>query len=237
MPSITDDLMGKTLEGGKKTAETTLKTLKEAKSGIKEAEGVVKGICLLLLDGAGFTADAVMHAVRNAAFSKTGDIRFSNNNIDIGKLKKSGHVHQIEENVLQDAMKYFDQYCRKFKIKYSAMIDTRGEGKPDYAPSYMVFFEGKDSELILSALQEAYKDYANDQQRIKDMDRSGQHKDRQESQDSSERNQEKRESNREEPEKRESVKAKLAFFRDRVADRDQERDAVEKYHQHTDIQR
>lgn len=237
MPSITDDLMGKTLEGGKKTAETTLKALKGAKSELKEAEGVVRGICLLLLDGAGFTADAVMHAVRNVAFSKTGDIRFSNNNIDISKLKKSGHVHQIEENVLQDAMKYFDQYCRKFKIKYSAMIDTRGEGKPDYAPSYMVFFEGKDSGMILSALQEAYKDYASDQQRIKDMEKQGQHKDRQESQHDDERNQEKWENTHEEPEKRESVKAKLAFFRDRVADRDKERDVVEKHLQHSDIQR
>ena len=36
---------------------------------------------------------------------------------------------------------------------------------------------------------------------------------------------------------RESVKAKLAFFRDRVTARDQERDGIEKHHQRTDIQR
>ena len=224
MPSITDDLMGKTLEGGKKTAETTLKTLKEAKSGLKEAEGVVRGICLLLLDGAGFTTDAVMNAVRKVAFNKTGDIRFSKNNIDVGKLKKSGHVYQVEDNVLKDVMKYFDQYCKKFGIKYSAMMDTRGEGKPDYAPSYMVFFEGKDANLIMSALQEAYKDYADQQQKTRETEKSEHGRDR---------SKEKQEG----AENRESVKAKLAFFRDRVAARDQQRDAVEKHHQHTDIQR
>lgn len=217
MPSITDDLMGKTFEGGKRTAETTLKALKEAQAGMKNAEGAIKGICLLLLDGTGFTVDAVMSAVRRAAFNKTGDIRFSENNIDIGTLKKSGHVYQIEENVLQETMKYFDQQCKKFGIKYSAMVDTRGEEKPDYKPSYMIFFEGKDANLIMSALRESYKDYAADQEKNRAM--------------------EKDEKGQEQLGKRESVKAKLAFFRDRVADRDQERDAIEKHHQHTDIQR
>lgn len=99
------------------------------------------------------------------------------------------------------------------------MKDTREQDKP----SYMVFFEGKDTNLIMQALREAYKDYAEEQQRTKDAEKDKPQKEEKEKSESSP--------------KRESVKAKLAFFRDRVTARDQERDAVEKHHQHTDIQR
>ena len=230
MPSITDDLMGRTPEGAKKAAETSAKALKGVKSGMKEAGEAVKGICLLLINGSEFTADAVMNAVRKVAFRKTGDIKFSKNNIDISELKKSGHVYQVEENVLQEAMKYFDKYCKERGVKYSAMKDTRGEGKPDYKPSYMVFFEGKDADLILGVLKDAYKDYAEEQQTSKDAEKS----DRESKE---KKNNKRQKKDQKQPEKRESVKAKLAFFRDRVAARDKERDVIEKHHQHSDIQR
>ena len=238
MPSITDDLMGKTPEVAKKTAEATIKALnkvkKNAKEGKEAVKGTVKGICLLMIDSAEFTVDTVMAAVKKVAFKKTSDIKYSRNNINISKLRKSGHVYQVEENILQDAMKYFDQQCKKFGIKYSAMKDTRGEDKPDYKPSYMVFFEGKDSNLILNVLQEAYKDYADDQQKAKDAEKTDRGKEDSEKQ-SRDRNYKKQ--GKDQPEKRESVKAKLAFFRDRVAARDNERDAVEKHHYRSDIQR
>lgn len=112
MPSITDDLMGKTAEGTKKTVATSAKALKGVKAGMKEAGATVKGICLLLINGSEFTADAVMNAVKKVAFRKTGDIKFSKNNIDISELRKSGHVYQVEENILQEAMKYFDKHCK-----------------------------------------------------------------------------------------------------------------------------
>ena len=41
----------------------------------------------------------------------------------------------------------------------------------------------------------------------------------------------------EQDKKRESVKAKLAFFRNRVAARDGEQNALEKHHSRSDIQR
>lgn len=237
MPSVTDDLLSKTSENAKKTASMSLKAMKEVKSGVREAGGAVKGICLVLIGGAEFTADAVMNAVREAVYKKTGDIRFSKNNINISRLRESGHVYQVEENVLQEAMKYFDQECKKYGVKYTAMKDTRGEDKPDYKPSYMVFFEGKDSNLILRVLQEAYKDYAEDQQRAKDAGKDDHGNDRSEEKQNGNRDRSQEKETKKQPEKRESVKAKLAFFRDRVAARDQERDAVEKHHQHTDIQR
>lgn len=234
MPSITDDLMGKTPEAAKKTAEAALKVLNETKRNTKDGKEAVKGICLLMIDSAEFTVDTVMAAVKNVAFKQTGDIKYSRNNINISKLRESGHVYQVEENVLQDAMKYFDQECKKYGIKYSAMKDTRGENKPDYKPSYMVFFEGKDSDMILHVLQEAYKDYAEDQQKAKDAEKTGHGKENSEKQ-SGDRHSKK--TGKDQPEKRESVKAKLAFFRDRVAARDNERDAVEKHHHRSDIQR
>lgn len=230
--------MGKTPEAAKKTAEATLKALNEvkknAKDGKEATKGIVKGICLLMLDSTEFTVDTVMAAVKKVAFKKTGDIKYSRNNINISKLRKSGHVYQVEENILQDAMKYFDAQCKKFGIKYTAMKDTRGEDKPDYKPSYMVFFEGKDSNLILNVLQEAYKDYAENQQKAKDAEKAGHGKESPEKQSGDKHS---RKTGKDQPEKRESVKAKLAFFRDRVAARDNERDEVEKHHHRSDIQR
>ncbi|MDE6388329.1 MAG: PcfB family protein [Lachnospiraceae bacterium] len=234
MPNLTDELMGKTSEGAKKAVEASAKVLKEAKGELKEAEESIKGICLLLIKGTSFTADTVMSAVKNVAFKTTGDIRFSKNNIDISELRKTGHVYAVEENILQDAMKYFDKHCKECGVKYSAMKDTRGEGNPNYKPTYMVFFEGKDTDLILHVLQEAYKDYAKEQQKDKEAEKSGRDTDMPEK---NQKRGKRQKGNQEQPEKRESVKAKLAFFRDRVAARDKEQDAVEKHHQHDDIQR
>ncbi|MCM1103272.1 MAG: PcfB family protein [Clostridium sp.] len=69
----------------------------------------------------------------------------------------------------------------------------------DDKPAYILFFQGNNSDLILQAMQNGCKDF--------DREKSGAvHK----------------------QEQRESVKAKLAFFRDRVAARDKSREVVEK---------
>lgn len=224
--SITDEIMGKAPDQISKASDATLKMAKEAKDGLKDAAGVVKGICLLLIKSAEFSEAKVMQAVKNVVYKKTGNIKYSKNNIDIEKLRKSGHVYKVEDNILAEVMGAFNEQCKKHGIKYSAMIDTRGEGKPDYEPSYMIFFEGKDDALIINALAEAYKDYAEQQVKEtnnvqKEKKKKGRYRDK----------------IQEEPEKRESVKAKLAFFRDRVTARDAERGAVEKQHQHDDISR
>lgn len=224
--SITDDIMSKAPDNVAKASDVTFKAVKEAKEGVKDATGAVKGICLLLGKGVGFSEATVMKAVKAVAFKKTGDIKYSNRNIDISKLRNSGHVYRVEENILAEVMGGFDAQCKKHGIKYSAMKDTRGEGKPDYKPSYMVFFEGRDSETILSVLQETYKDYAEKQEQEKGQDKTEE-----------EKGHWRKKNKTVEPEKRDSVKAKLAFFRDRVAARDAERDDVEKHRQRSDIQR
>lgn len=223
--SITDEVMGKVPDKMVKTADMTLKAAKEVKAGIKDAAGAIKGICLLLGKGAVFSEDSVMNAVKALAYKKTGDIKFSKTNIDIAKLRESGHVYRVEDNITADVMSCFDKQCKKHGIKYSAMKDTRGEGKEGYKPSYMVFFEGRDSDTILSALQESYKDYEERKKAEKEQDQS------------EKRSRKRKKDKAVNPENRESVKAKLAFFRDRVATRDAERDAVEKQHSHSDIQR
>lgn len=228
--SLTDEIMGKAPDQLAKATDLTLKAAHEAKSGVKDAAGVVKGICLLLIKS-DFSESAVMQAVKAVAFKTTGDIKFAKQNIDIEKLRKSGHVYKVEDNIVADVMKVFDKQCKKHGVKYSAMVDTRGEDKPDYKPSYMVFFEGKDDTLIINALTEAYKDYA--EQQKKKAEEAG--KDAPQKKKGMFKG--KKEQTMADPGQRESVKAKLAFFRDRVAARDKEREAVEKLHQHDDISR
>lgn len=219
--SITDEIMSKAPDNVAKASDVSFKAAKEAREGLKDAAGAVKGICLLLGKGVGFSEANVMKAVKAVAFKKTGDIKFSNANIDISKLRKSGHVYRVEENILAEAMGGFDAQCKKHGIKYSAMKDTRED-----KPSYMVFFEGRDTDTITSALQEAIKDYVEKQEKEEGQDKTEEKKGRWRKTDKTA-----------DPEKRDSVKAKLAFFRDRVAARDAERDDVEKHHQRSDIQR
>lgn len=222
--SIADEVMGKTPDQLSKLTDTAMKAAKGINSGLKAA-GTVNGICLLLIKSAEFSEAKVMQAVRSVAYKKTGDVKYSNNNIDIAKLRESGHVYKVEEHILAEAMGAFDKQCKKHGIKYSAMIDTRDEGKPDYKPTYMIFFEGKDDNLIMSALSESYKDYEKQQKvRAAEENSAGKEKGKRSRG---------REQNRtgDEPQ-RESVKAKLAFFRDRVTARDAERDEVEKQYHH-----
>ena len=114
-------------------------------------------------------------------------------------------------------MQHFDAQCKKYGVKYSAMLDERNPDKT----AYMVFFEGKDSNLILHVMEEAYKDYI----------KAAENNEKNPTEKSKGKKAEKS------PQKRESVKAKLAFFRDRVAARDREQDVKEKHHNHSDIQR
>lgn len=194
MANLSDELASKAINDGMKATQTSLKAAqKVTKETLKAGEAAVKGICLLLLDGSAFTTENVMKAVKSVAFKKTGDVKYSRNNIDIAALQKSGHVYKIDENITADVMKHFDAQCKKYGVKYAAMKDERN---PDN-PAYMVFFEGKNSEMILHVMQEAHKDYIRELEMQKDEKASARkyvQKDKQKNVG------------------RESVKAKLAFF-------------------------
>lgn len=126
--SIADDIMSKAPDSAGKASDVTLKAVKEARAGLNDAAGAVKGICLILGKGVAFTESTVMKAVKAVAFKKTGDIKYSSRNIDISKLRKSGHVYRVEEDTKAEVMANFDKQCKLHGIKYSAMKDTRGEG-------------------------------------------------------------------------------------------------------------
>lgn len=207
---LTDDLSGQmagmTGETAKNIMEYTVNpTIQKAfnggdkllKGGAKATKAAGKytfqGICLII-KGAELTAENVM---KKTAEAITGDIRFSQKNIRIDKLKKSGKVTMVDESVTAEAMKYFDHYCKRFGIRYTAMIDKQDKSHP----AYYLFFNNRDSEAILNAMKLAYKDYSKN---AKEQPRN------------------------EKKPLRESVKAKLAFFRDRAAAGDKEQRDVEK---------
>ena len=219
-----DKSMAATLKG----AKITKNTIKEAlKIGAVVGRKTIKGICLILDKGTEFTTHNVMKAVKDLAYNKTGNIEFSNQNIDMVQLQQSGKVSKIDENITADVMKHFNAQCKRFGVKYSAMKDERDPENP----SYMIFYNGKSGEIILQVMKEAYKDYMESQKQAEQPE-----------QEQKKKNQKKKETfwgkqKQEEPQKRESVRAKLAFFRDRVADQEADREALEKNVRHADRQR
>ena len=222
-----DKSMAATLKG----AKITKNTIKEAlKIGAVVGGKTIKGICLILDKGTEFTTHNVMKAVKDLAYNKTGNIEFSNQNIDMVQLQQSGKVSKIDENITADVMKHFNAQCKRFGVKYSAMKD---ESDPEN-PSYMIFYNGKSGEIILQVMKEAYKDYMESQKQAEQPE-----------QEQKKKNQKKKKTfwgkwgkqKQEEPQKRESVRAKLAFFRDRVANREKDRDVLEKNVRHADLQR
>ena len=219
-----DKSMAATLKG----AKITKNTIKEAlKIGAVVGGKTIKGICLILDKGTEFTTHNVMKAVKDLAYNKTGNIEFSNQNIDMVQLQQSGKVSKIDENITADVMKHFNAQCKRFGVKYSAMKDERDPENP----SYMIFYNGKSGEIILQVMKEAYKDYMETQKQAEQPE-----------QEQKKKNQKKKKTfwgkqKQEEPQKRESVRAKLAFFRDRVADQEADREALEKNVRHADRQR
>ena len=161
--SIGDQVAKEEIDFGKKAVEKTAEKMDKVvmpagraaaaatKGGAKAA---VKGVCLIIKGGA-FSVEAVMGVVKALSFMKTKDLKYSRQNININKLKKSGKVSSISDNITAENMKYFDKYCKKFGIKYSAMKDERDAADPQY----IVFFESKDTESVMKALQKGYKDF------------------------------------------------------------------------------
>ena len=209
------DVISKTYQGAKQVGADALYV------GGKVFEKSIKGICLILEKGTEFTTDNVMKAVKQVAFNKTADIEYSSHNIDMVQLKKSGSVSTMDENITADVMQYFDKYCKQFDVKYNAMLNERDPKNP----SYMIFFNGKDDKIILKVLQEAYLDYGQAQEQKKN------------GRDEKSNTNKKKNRHKERTSKKESVRAKLAFFRNRVADRDKEQGDVERNHNRSERQR
>ncbi len=209
--SLTDEMMSSLGQEMSSLGKKTPETVKAAGKAVNEAiRYEVKGICLVLGKGVPFTSQAVMQAVKKVAFAATGKIQFSDQNIDIDKFQKNRDVKMVGEAVTAEAMKYFDRHCKQYGVKYSAVLNKKEN-------TYTVFFEGKHSETILKVMQEAFKDYSKEMEKSKGKQKEAAEK----------------------PKERESVKAKLAFFRNRVKarDADREKDALEKNLHRSDRER
>ena len=115
--------------------------------------------------------------------------KYYKNNISISELEKNSDIRQVDINLTKTEMKYFDKACRKFGVKYNAVVD-RSDPKE---PTYYVFFRGKDTAVVEKAMKETYETFLKVQAKPKL-----------------------------------SVRAKLAFFRDRVKDRDNEQQELGK---------
>lgn len=141
---------------GEQIAQDQMDKAKRASAKLSKpaVKGAYKGLCLVI-KASKFNIRTLMAAVNHCLYKKTGNIAYSNRNISIRALKKSGKVSIVPEEVTQENMKFFDKYCKKYKIKYSAMFDKRNPG----SPQYMVFFQADNADLVMKALQEGYKDF------------------------------------------------------------------------------
>lgn len=194
--SVTDDissqLTGKVGEGIRAAPGMTKSVLSAGKSLMS---GVESGI-VLVFNGGAFTTEKIMSIVGKLSHNP----KYSKQNISIAELEKNSDIKKIDDAITKDVMKYFDAGCKKYGIKYSAVMDKSNPKEP----TYYVFFKGKETSVIEQVMKESYAKYMKEQ-----------------------------------AQPRISVKAKLAFFLDRVKARDREQQDLgkEKHNNRADRQR
>lgn len=188
--SITDEVYGqftnKIESGASEIIRSVPGTANEAVDLSKKIiqEGVA-GIALVFKAPV-FTAEYIMKAIGKI----TNDPQYASQNISIEELSKNSDIKQIDAAMTKDKMRHFDKACKKYGVKYNAVVDRSDKKEP----TYYVFFQGKETQVIEQAMKESYKSYVKEQ-----------------------------------VSPRLSVKAKLAFFRSKVAEKAQmQRDSLGK---------
>lgn len=202
--SLTDDIVGQLMNKTENELPRLLKNGALAASTFTEGSknvmkttvsSTVSGIALVF-KASQFTSKTIMQATGQMLKNP----KYYKNNISISELEKNSDIRQVDINLTKTEMKYFDKACRKFGVKYNAVVD-RSDPKE---PTYYVFFRGKDTAVVEKAMKETYETFLKEQAKPKL-----------------------------------SVRAKLAFFRDRVKDRDNEQQELgkEKYVHKSEQQR
>lgn len=198
--SITDDISSRLINKAENSVPQLIRTSSEvARTSVEitksAASTAVSGIALVF-KASEFTSKTIMQAVGRMQ----NNPKYYKNNISITDLEKNSDIRKIDTNLTKEEMKCFDKSCSKFGIKYNAVVDKSNPKEP----TYYVFFKGKDTAVIESAMKEAYQKFVKEQADPKI-----------------------------------SVRAKLAFFHNRVTARDREQQNLgkEKHHSHSDIQR
>lgn len=151
---------------GEQIAQDQMDKAKKAAEKLSKpaGKGAYKGVCLIIKAGE-FSTSTLMAAVKHCLYEKTGNIAYSNRNISVNALKKSGKISVVSEGITQENMRYFDKYCKEYGIKYSAMLDRRS---PE-SPQYLVFFQSDNADIVMKALQEGYKDFSKAASRLGKM--------------------------------------------------------------------
>lgn len=198
--SVTDDISSQLFNKAENSIPQVFKKGTEAARGSVDiaksaVSGTVSGIALIF-KATEFTSQTIMRAVGRMQKNP----KYYKNNVSITELEKNSDIRKIDTNLTKEEMKCFDKSCSKFGIKYNALVDKSNPKEP----TYYVFFKGKDTAVIESAMKEAYQMFVKEQASPKV-----------------------------------SIRAKLAFFHERVTARDREQQNLgkEKHHSHSDIQR
>lgn len=182
MTNLTEQLEESAKQNVKDAAKVAAKGYKMASKGIA-----------LILNSTVLSDESIMKAL-DKKIEKTGDLKYSYANVSIEELQKSGKVEKVDELLLQEAMHYFDKYCREFGVKYSALKTTQVEDGKEKT-GYMIFFESKNNKLILEIMKKAVSDWNKDQEQMKETGKD---------------------TARAAEMGKTSVLAKLAFFRNRI---------------------
>ncbi|MBE5846743.1 MAG: DUF3801 domain-containing protein [Lachnospiraceae bacterium] len=211
MSGITDDIHAKEADIAKKIG----------KKAFEAAIKLFKGIALKLKSGEELTQENIIKSVKEMLNKVDSGVDFSVHNVDIKDLIKDGNVTAVPDQLTKEQMKYFDKYCKQYGIHYAAL--KNGTGKD---ATYTLFFKSGNADLIFEALKRGVADYEKDQQKKQEKTNAKEQKKTSREQKKQEKEQKKamkqarkqktKEKAASKAEERESVRAKLAFFRDRV---------------------
>ncbi len=202
--SLTDDISGQLIS----KAESEIPQL--LRNGTEAAKNVVDGSKTIVKTAASSTVSGIALVFKATTFAEKvimqalgrmlKNPKYYKNNISIAELEKNSDIRQVDSNLTKAEMHFFEKSCKKFGIKYNAVVDKSDPKEP----TYYIFFKGKDTAVIEKAMKETYEMFIKEQAKP-----------------------------------RLSVRAKLAFFRDRVTARDQAQQDLgkEKHHSRSEQQR
>lgn len=150
--SVTDDVSSQLMNKSQEGTSQAIKGLPDALS--KASDKTVSGI-VIIIKMPFLTIQGVMAVVGQMSHNP----RFSKQNLSMEELGKKAEVKKIDEGITRDVMKSFDKSCRKYGVRYSAVVDKSDPKNP----VYYVFFKGKETPVIEQALKEAYELYVKEQ--------------------------------------------------------------------------
>ena len=200
MLNLTDEVSNEIVGKAERLAPHLIRAVpgmvKGTGTAIKAVASVPVAGIALVFKASKFTSKTIMQATGQMLQNP----KYYKNNISISELEKNSDIRQVDVNLTKNEMRYFEKSCKKFGVKYNAVVDKSNPKEP----TYYVFFRGKESAVIEKAMKETYEMFLKEQAKPKL-----------------------------------SVRAKLAFFHERVKERDAKQQDIgkEKHHNKSEQQR